>query len=811
MKCRICGYDLDPGTAFCPFCGSRTGDISGKSQGSMFESPEIKETPRRRKMAEEEEFNWNTYDFPKPRELRDIKMEWSGAGMMNNDASEGFVSSVQKPADPRTMPTWQMPEQQPMPDPQIWFSQIAPGTYPGNLPPQTQQFTATGYVQTHPIQQSSQAPAAQAPTAQAPASHASAQVPSSPVIKSFEEAYPASAMGLHRNDPAPAKAAEAADPVKEALEPIFAPRTAAAPTPAPAAQEEPEISDLEKILRELDGSAPESAPAEPTHEIPAAPVAPVAPAAAPAPAAPAVPAAPAADEEYEEITTIEQIIDSKPVEEVPKPPRMFNTFYTKNEEFQKLLDKEYQKIIDRGDEVPPAPVYEAPAKAPAAPAEPAADDMSEFEKMLMEGTKSGDLSDATIPIKLSDLKKDVAAELPKEAEEASADTQTKIIGGSAIAVGLAEAAKAEEAPKDPDPQPAVTGMPFAEVSSSIGPDAFVRSTIELKIKELKEQEQSESAIRDLRRKKLEDMRRAREAIFGTETSPQDMEAVREAAEAARTGVKRTDPAKDVKAEPPASVRKEKAPKKKEEPDDYEERRHHPLLTAILIILITAAVFEGGLAALRAYAPDNGVTQVASLVEEAVVNFAKEGIGRAEKFVKGLFNKDSAEPEKLPETAIDSDFNFTSVVEANNRNIEMVVRDANLRRISDVDYGIPGFAGMAGVGSKEVLEAVYGTMIAYNSGWIDYVNDGKQDVLDCLKADGSAYRSALNFDKLGEIKESFSKLALGEVVSDGDTVYVFDEETISVSADGKTSSQTLSWIYELVKVGDEYKIVDYKAN
>ena len=198
------------------------------------------------------------------------------------------------------------------------------------------------------------------------------------------------------------------------------------------------------------------------------------------------------------------------------------------------------------------------------------------------------------------------------------------------------------------------------------------------------------------------------------------------------------------------------------------------------------------------------------MEEAIVDFAKEGYNRASNFVKGMLNKDVQEEEPLPASLSLSGYDFVAVVEQNNRNIESVVQDANLRRKTDVDYGIKNFATMPGVGSAEVLDAVYGAMISYNSKWIDYVNDGKKDVLDVLKADGNAYYNAVNFDKIGQISENFEKLALGEVVANGNTVYVFDEETIGVTLDDESSSQTRTWLYELVKVGGEYKIVDYKA-
>ena len=68
MKCRICGYELDGTTLFCPMCGSKV---------------EAADIAAMHAPVKEEEFSWNTCDFPKPRQMRDIKMEWNGSGVMN--------------------------------------------------------------------------------------------------------------------------------------------------------------------------------------------------------------------------------------------------------------------------------------------------------------------------------------------------------------------------------------------------------------------------------------------------------------------------------------------------------------------------------------------------------------------------------------------------------------------------------------------------------------------------------------------------------------------------------------------------------
>ena len=58
MKCKLCGYEVEPGVVKCPNCGSRVGlsdNAAAFSDGEM---------------------SWNTRDFPKPKKMSDIEMSW---------------------------------------------------------------------------------------------------------------------------------------------------------------------------------------------------------------------------------------------------------------------------------------------------------------------------------------------------------------------------------------------------------------------------------------------------------------------------------------------------------------------------------------------------------------------------------------------------------------------------------------------------------------------------------------------------------------------------------------------------------------
>ncbi len=102
------------------------------------------------------------------------------------------------------------------------------------------------------------------------------------------------------------------------------------------------------------------------------------------------------------------------------------------------------------------------------------------------------------------------------------------------------------------------------------------------------------------------------------------------------------------------------------------------------------------------------------------------------------------------------------------------------------------------------------MIAYNSAWIDFVNSGDEGCLNYLKADGTAYRKAIEFDKIGEQTQSFESFELGEARVSGDTVYLFVHEEIKIEEGGNESLSSDNLIYRLEKVGKDYKIVNYEA-
>ncbi len=89
MKCRVCGNELEPGKTVCEVCGTR----------------------QRTVLPMDEDFSWNTVDFPKPKKPVDIEMNWGEfdtarkrSSYMNSDASEGFVNAAGQGSGRREAP-----------------------------------------------------------------------------------------------------------------------------------------------------------------------------------------------------------------------------------------------------------------------------------------------------------------------------------------------------------------------------------------------------------------------------------------------------------------------------------------------------------------------------------------------------------------------------------------------------------------------------------------------------------------------------------------------------------------------------------
>ena len=106
------------------------------------------------------------------------------------------------------------------------------------------------------------------------------------------------------------------------------------------------------------------------------------------------------------------------------------------------------------------------------------------------------------------------------------------------------------------------------------------------------------------------------------------------------------------------------------------------------------------------------------------------------------------------------------------------------------------------------KAVVGTVIAFDSKWIDFVNDKNMAVLDLTKKDSRAYQNIESFPKSAKIQEEFLLLEIGEVRQTETFFYVWAHESIKVIDNGKMTTKEYRWVYQLEPVAQQMKIVNY---
>ena len=181
-------------------------------------------------------------------------------------------------------------------------------------------------------------------------------------------------------------------------------------------------------------------------------------------------------------------------------------------------------------------------------------------------------------------------------------------------------------------------------------------------------------------------------------------------------------------------------------------------------------------------------------------------------IKAKFRKEEPAPEPVDEPQETGEetpaFVLSDIIAESNKNIESVSENLGIGYDSQRSYDIAGLSSSELVTDAAEKAAVCKTLIGYNSSWIDFINGVSQDCLNYLKADGSAYRSAVTFDKIGQITEKFLKLEIGEIRKTADSYFVFAGESIEVTQDETTQQSSGYMVYEMVPVGEELKIKDY---
>ena len=472
----------------------------------------------------------------------------------------------------------------------------------------------------------------------------------------------------------------------------------------------------------------------------------------------------------------------------------FYTFNQKNEEFQALLDQEYERLRNRiredseaeaiiankeekleqaratwSKEALEEPVEEAEetvevAEETEAPVE-AADAVAEVEVAEAEA-----VNDSEDTEEAQDT--EVETEEAPETEEADVETESEV---EEVEETEEAAEEAEETVQEAE-EPAIQ-----EEACACGTEEEVACDIS-----------SEDACEVEAQAQVEEVAKSEEA----ETEDEHDDAEEEEAE--------ETPSKPESGNPPSDEEKEEEEASGDE-DSKEAKLHYSdifanddvhdsdsgneqktgrwkiiVLDIIIVILAIAVICSGILVFAKGSAPANKISQGISWVTE---KFS----GSSDKSKEDKKSEEKAEKTKSMEDVV-------AAAKKNYVNIGKVQYDSKLKFDTSKDYGISelknakNFKDGEFSDGKLLSEAIVNLSLGYYSGLTDKVNNGSDDVLKLINEDSELYGHVKAIAE-GNEEQQIKNIKIGEIKNSGSNYYVILQITEGKANSSDTSTET----------------------
>ncbi|MEI8216066.1 MAG: hypothetical protein WCF96_03100 [Eubacteriales bacterium] len=277
------------------------------------------------------------------------------------------------------------------------------------------------------------------------------------------------------------------------------------------------------------------------------------------------------------------------------------------------------------------------------------------------------------------------------------------------------------------------------------------------------------------------------------------------------------------------------------PDRKPRNKGRIVLFIILAIIAVIVVVEAGILSIKYFLPDSGAA--ASII--AFQGNLSEGInnifgGKTDDAVKppdngntnpdgtgdGTTNPDGTNGDGTGSTIVTPDpipmadkSALVATQLSNNVNIKEIKYNETFKFFPNVTYKDPDIATSIPISNnvwfidkdtKPVYmdQSVVGTIVKFDSLWIDYVNSGKEDAIALTKEDTKARENVLGFKRNSDLTEEFQLLEIGEIRQTTNYLYVWTHERIKVTEDNVSVTKDYKWLYQLEPVENELKIVNY---
>lgn len=472
----------------------------------------------------------------------------------------------------------------------------------------------------------------------------------------------------------------------------------------------------------------------------------------------------------------------------------FYTFNQKNEEFQALLDQEYERLRNRIREDSEAEAIIANKEEKLEQAR-ATWSKEPLEEPVEEAEETVEVTEETeAPVEVA-VESEVEATEVEEAEAEAVNDAENTEEAQDTEVETEEAPETEEADVE-------TESEFEEVEET----EEATDEDEEAVQEAEEPAIQEEAC------VVETQAQAEEVEKAEEPEAEDTYDDNEEAEAEET------PSKPESGNPPSDEEKKEEDASGDE-DSKETKLHYSdifanddvhdsdsgneqktgrwkiiVLDIIIVILAIAVICSGILVFAKGSAPANKISQGISWVTE-----------------KFSGSSDNSKDDKKSEEKAEKTKSMEDVVTAakkNYVNIGKVQYDSKLKFDTSKDYGISElknakkFKDGEFSGGKLLSEAIVNLSLGYYSGLTDKVNSGSDDVLKLINEDSELYGHVKAIAE-GNEEQQIKNIKIGEIKNSGSNYYVILQITEGKANSSDTSTETK--ILSILNKGKELKV------
>lgn len=457
----------------------------------------------------------------------------------------------------------------------------------------------------------------------------------------------------------------------------------------------------------------------------------------------------------------------------------FYTFNQKNEEFQALLDQEYERLRNRirEDSEAEAIIANKEEKLEQARATWSKEPLEEPVEEAEETVEVTEETEAPVEVAVESEVEEAEAEAVNDAENTEEAQDTEV--------------ETEEAPETEETD-VETESEFEEVEEpAIQEEACACEAEDEVACDISSEDAEEACV-------VETQAQAEEVEKAEETEAEDTYDDNEEAEAEET------PSKPESGNPPSDEEKKEEDASGDE-DSKETKLHYSdifanddvhdsdsgneqktgrwkiiVLDIIIVILAIAVICSGILVFAKGSAPANKISQGISWVTE-----------------KFSGSSDNSKDDKKSEEKAEKTKSMEDVVAAakkNYVNIGKVQYDSKLKFDTSKDYGISElknakkFKDGEFSGGKLLSEAIVNLSLGYYSGLTDKVNSGSDDVLKLINEDSELYGHVKAIAE-GNEEQQIKNIKIGEIKNSGSNYYVILQITEGKANSSDTSTET----------------------